>query len=68
MKKIANSQFAKAIRAFWSDRNGYGVVELMVIIAILGAVGVAVGTVFQDKFPTTANTVGDKVDTIVQDW
>lgn len=68
MKKIINSQFAKAIRAFWSNRNGYGVVELMVIIAILGAVGVAVGTVFQDKFPATADSVGTKVDTIVEEW
>lgn len=66
MNKI--KQFAKDIKGFWSNRGGYGIVELMVIIAILGAVGVAVGTVFQTQFPATATTVGGKVDTIVEQW
>ncbi len=56
------------VKKFWSNRGGYGVVELMVIIAILGAVGVAVGAVFQNKFPNSANGVGDKVDGYINNW
>lgn len=58
-------KFAKKL---WSNRGGYGVVELMIIIAILGAVGVGVGAVFQNKFPNSAAGVGDKVDGYINNW
>lgn len=58
----------KVLMELLKDRKGYGSVELMVIIAILGSVAVAVGNIFKTEFPSTATAVGDKIEDFVSTW
>lgn len=59
----------KAAKDFWSNRRGYGVIELMIIVAILGGIAFIVGKTFQNRCDQSADTIGNKIDDYVtENW
>jgi Flp pilus assembly pilin Flp len=62
----------KTLRSFVKDQHGYGVIELMVIMAALGALaGVIFTTLKGDSSSGLTKSAGDvtaKVDTQISNW
>jgi len=56
------------ISDFLLDRRGTNVVEWILLLAIIGGVCGAVGGIFQNRIPTAANSVGNKIDNYISNW
>lgn len=56
------------VKKLWSNRSGYGVIELMIIIAILGGIAFVVGSAFKTKSETTADDIGNKISNYIDGW
>ena len=58
----------KLLKQIAKDERGYGMAELMLIIALLGSIGLGVHTVLKGKMETSAGSVGDQIDGLISDW
>jgi Flp pilus assembly pilin Flp len=58
----------KALKKVWADGRGYGTVELLVLVAALGVVATTLMVALKGRVNTASNTVGDQIDTLLQNW
>lgn len=56
------------LKKFWEDEKGYEMAELLVIVAVLGAIATGVLYVMQGGLSSAASTVGNKVQGIINQW
>lgn len=56
------------LKRFVKDQHGYGIAELLLIIAILGVIVTGTMTTLNTGFGTAATNVGNKVNGYVDNW
>jgi len=61
-------KIGKLLKRIARDERGYGMAELMLIIALLGSIGMGVYSVIKPRMETSAGSVGDQIDGLISDW